>query len=86
MMQAGVPDFDLGTWFGIFAPAHTPENVVQKLHDEYAQALGSPDVRQRLAAMGSDAAPGTPASLAERVRSDLRKYAEIVRISGAKLN
>ncbi|MEK7945170.1 tripartite tricarboxylate transporter substrate binding protein [Pigmentiphaga sp. YJ18] len=86
MMQTGVPDFDLGTWFGIFAPAHTPENVVQKLHHEYAQALGSPDMRQRLAGMGSDAAPGTPASLAALVQSDLRKYAEIVRISGARLN
>ncbi|MDX3906545.1 MAG: tripartite tricarboxylate transporter substrate binding protein [Pigmentiphaga sp.] len=86
MMQAGVPSFDLGTWFGIFAPAHTPEPVVQKLHQEFADVLKSPDMRRRLADMGSDAEPGTPASLAALVEADLRKYAEIVRISGAKLN
>ncbi|OVZ61211.1 ABC transporter substrate-binding protein [Pigmentiphaga sp. NML080357] len=86
MMEAGVPAFDLGTWFGVFAPVHTPASVIQKLHHEFAQALTSPELRQRLAGMGSDAEPGTPESLAALVRDDLRKYAEIVKVSGAKLN
>ncbi|MBX6317320.1 tripartite tricarboxylate transporter substrate binding protein [Pigmentiphaga sp.] len=86
MAEAGVREFDLGTWFGIFAPARTPQDVIQKLHREFARALTSPEVRQRLASMGSDAAPGTPESLAALVQADLRKYAEIVKASGAKLN
>ncbi len=83
MAEAGVREFDLGTWFGIFAPARTPQDVIQKLHREFARALTSPEVRQRLASMGSDAAPGTPESLAALVQADLRKYAEILTSSPA---
>jgi tripartite-type tricarboxylate transporter receptor subunit TctC len=85
-MQAGVKDFDLGTWFGVFTTGRTPAAVVQRLSEATTAALRSPDLRQRLNAMGSDAEPTTPEAFAALVKADLAKYAEIVKVSGAKLN
>jgi tripartite-type tricarboxylate transporter receptor subunit TctC len=86
LMQAGVKNFDLGTWFGVFTTGRTPATVVQRLSEATTAALRSPDLRQRLEAMGSDAEPTTPEAFAALVRADLAKYAEIVKVSGARLN
>ncbi|MBB5215797.1 Bug family tripartite tricarboxylate transporter substrate binding protein [Parapusillimonas granuli] len=85
MQQAGVADFDLGTWFGVFTTGGTPEAVVQKLNAAYVKALQDPAVRKTLLSMGSDAKPTTSEEFAELVRKDLAKYKEIVAVSGAKL-
>lgn len=84
-MAETIPDFDLGTWFGVFAPAGTPPDVVQRLHKVYADALRSPKVRERLKAMGSTIEPNTPEEFAAMVKEELGKYREIVSISGAQL-
>ncbi|MGE4368716.1 MAG: Bug family tripartite tricarboxylate transporter substrate binding protein [Burkholderiaceae bacterium] len=85
MQQAGVANFDLGTWFGVFTTGGTPKAVVQKLNAAYAKALTDPEVRKTLLNMGSDAQPTSPEAFAELVRNDLQKYKEIVQVSGAKL-
>ena len=85
MQQEGVKNFDLGTWFGVFATGGTPAPVIQTLHAAYAKALKDPDVRKNLLTMGSDAEPSSPEALAELVKNDLAKYKEIVEVSGAKL-
>lgn len=85
MQEAGVDDFDLGTWFGVFATGGTPDDVVQTLHSAYAKALSDPDIRKVLLTMGSDSEPNTPAQFADMVKSELAKYKEIVEVSGAKL-
>ena len=84
--ESGVKGFDLGTWFGVFTTGGTPEAVVQKLNQAYAQALRDPEVRERLLAMGSDAQPTSPQAFAEMVVREKDKYREIVRLSGASLN
>jgi tripartite-type tricarboxylate transporter receptor subunit TctC len=86
MQQAGVKNFDLGTWFGIFTTGGTPQAVVDKLNKAYSEALMQPDVRQRLLLMGSDAKPMTSAQFADFVRTEKEKYKEIVKVSGASLN
>jgi len=85
MQQAGVADFDLGTWFGVFTTGGTPKDVVQKLNAAYVKALQDPAVRKTLLAMGSDAQPTSSEEFADIVRKDLAKYKEIVEVSGAKL-
>ncbi|MGB6102509.1 MAG: tripartite tricarboxylate transporter substrate binding protein [Pusillimonas sp.] len=85
MQQEGVNNFDIGTWFGVFATGGTPKAVVDTLHAAYAKALRDPDVRKNLLTMGSDTEPGTPEDLAALVKADLAKYKEIVEVSGAKL-
>lgn len=85
MQQAGIANFDLGTWFGVFTTGGTPQPVVDKLNAAYVKALQDPAVRKNLLTMGSDAKPTTSAEFAELVKHDLAKYKEIVEVSGAKL-
>jgi len=85
MQQAGVADFDLGTWFGVLTTGGTPKPIVDKLNASYVKALQDPDVRKRLLTMGSDSKPTTPEEFAALVKKDLEKYKEIVKVSGAKL-
>ena len=86
VQQAGVEGFDLGTWFGVFAPAGTPPEVLDQLYKAYGKAMEMPDVRQRLLTMGSEAQAMSPAEFAQFVKSELAKYKEVVSISGASLN
>lgn len=85
MQQSGVNNFDLGTWFGVFTTGGTPAHVVEKLNAAYVKALKDPEVRKTLLSMGSDTEPTTPEQFAELVNNDLKKYKEIVEVSGAKL-
>lgn len=85
MQQAGIQNFDLGTWFGVFTTGGTPKPIVDKLNAAYAKALRDPAVRKNLLTMGSDSEPTTPEAFAELVKNDLAKYKEIVEVSGAKL-
>lgn len=84
MQQAGVENFDLGTWFGVFTTGGTPDDIVQELNDAYVTALQDPDVRDALRLMGSDAEPTSSADFAAMVANDLKKYKELVEVSGAK--
>ncbi len=84
MEQAGVADFDLGTWFGVFATGGTPADVVATLNAAYVKALETPRLRDALRAMGSDAPPTSSAEFARLVAADLAKYKDIVAASGAR--
>ena len=85
MQEAGISNFDIGTWFGVFATGGTPKATIDILNAAYAKALNDADVRKNLLTMGSDTKPGTPEDLAALVKNDLAKYKEIVEVSGAKL-
>jgi tripartite-type tricarboxylate transporter receptor subunit TctC len=85
MAEAGVPDFDFPGELGLFAPAGTPTNVIAKISAALATAIEDPDVQQRFFAMGVEASFGTPEQLKEVVRVDLLKYANAIRVSGAKI-
>jgi tripartite-type tricarboxylate transporter receptor subunit TctC len=84
--QAGVKDFDLGTWFGIFTTGGTPADRVEKLYKAYSEALMQPDVRKTLLTMGSDIKPMPPKEFAAFVKNEEAKYKEIVKLSGASVN
>jgi tripartite-type tricarboxylate transporter receptor subunit TctC len=84
--EAGLPGFDISTWFGVFAPAGTPAPVVERLHAEFARALAAPDIRERLARMGADPAPLTPGEFAAFVKLEQAKYEKVVRASGARVD
>jgi tripartite-type tricarboxylate transporter receptor subunit TctC len=78
--------FDISTWFGVFAPAGTPAPIVNRLADEFHKALATSEMRERLARMGAEPAPTTPAEFARFVRAELAKYEKVVRFSGAKVD
>ena len=84
LAESGLPGFDLTTWWGVMAPAATPQPVVDRLAAETAKALSAPDVRERLAAMGSEPPTArSPAQFSAFVANELKVYAGLVKRSGA---
>lgn len=86
MADAGLSGFDVSTWFGVFAPAGTPAPIVARLNSAMTGALRSSELRERLARMGAEPAPGTPEQFAELLRRELAKYQQIVKFSGARVD
>jgi tripartite-type tricarboxylate transporter receptor subunit TctC len=89
MAQAGgaeLAGFDISTWFGVFAPAGTPQPIVARLNDEFRKALVTPEMRERLARMGAEPAQTSPEQFAAFVRAELARYEKVVKFSGAKVD
>ena len=83
MQDAGIEPFDIGTWFGVFTTAGTRAAIVEKLHSAYMVALAEPEVKERLKAMGSEAAALSVAQFSAFVATERAKYQELVKLSGA---
>jgi tripartite-type tricarboxylate transporter receptor subunit TctC len=86
MMESGATDFDLTNWYGVFAPAGTPKEVVDRLNVEMRRILASPEVSERLAKMGSSLVPGTADEFAQFIRAEGPRWAAVVKRSGAKVD
>jgi tripartite-type tricarboxylate transporter receptor subunit TctC len=82
----GLAGFDINTWFGVLAPARTPAPIVEKLNAEIRRALQSADVRERMAKLGAEPSPDTPEQFGALIQAELKKYAAVVRSSGAKVD
>jgi tripartite-type tricarboxylate transporter receptor subunit TctC len=81
---ASLPGFEMSAWQGIVVPAATPKEAVARLNAEVNRALQNPDLRQRLAAGGSEPLGGTAEHYAAYIRSELQRWSKVVRDSGAK--
>ncbi len=77
--QAGIADFEAGSWYGLLAPAATPKDIVAKLHGEVVRILALGDVKQRLAAEGAYAIGNTPEQFAGQIRGDIARWARVAR-------
>ncbi len=82
--ESGVKGLVVDTWWGLFAPARTPPEIVARLNAAFTAALQSPEVRQRYASLMAEPVSNTPEQFAALVRSELAKYEKIVKASGAK--
>jgi tripartite-type tricarboxylate transporter receptor subunit TctC len=82
----GLAGFDVSTWFGIFAPAKTSPDIVARLNREIAAALASADMNERLARLGAQPAPMPADQFAAFVASEYRKYGDVVKRSGARID
>ena len=80
--EGGFANFEERSWVGYFAPAQTPASVVKKLNGAVNEALGMPDVRARLDALGLEPQPVTPREFSDYVRSEVAKWAKIVKATG----
>jgi tripartite-type tricarboxylate transporter receptor subunit TctC len=80
--ESGVPGFDATAWFGLFAPAGTPREIIQKLNHEVRQAVQDPLVSARLLELGADPASSTPEAFDRFFRSEVAKWARVVQTAG----
>jgi tripartite-type tricarboxylate transporter receptor subunit TctC len=84
VQEAGVPGFAITQWYGMLAPAKTPPALVARLNKEIARVLHLPDVKDKLAADGADAVGSPPAAFGAHIKSEVVKYAKIVKQVGLK--
>jgi tripartite-type tricarboxylate transporter receptor subunit TctC len=82
--ESGVPGYEVMVWFGLVAPAGTPREIVQKLNAETLKILAMPDVRERFLAQGVEPVGGTPEQFGEHIRSQMSKWARVVKDAGVK--
>ena len=84
--EAGLPGFEATSWFALFAPANTPKPIVDKLQVEVTRILKLPDISKKLTEIGLDPQGGTPAQLAAYQKSEIVKWAKVVKDSGATID
>jgi len=84
--ESGVPGFEAGSWYGLLAPAATPKPIVDRLNREVVRIVQLPDVRERLAAEAFDIPIDTPEQFAAYIKTDVAKWAKVVKASGLKAN
>jgi len=86
MQEAGVPGFVVESWYGLMAPAGTPDAVIARLHKETLAVLATNEVREFFAKQGADVVTSSPAEFAAMVRTERARWADVIRTSGAKVD
>jgi tripartite-type tricarboxylate transporter receptor subunit TctC len=79
-----VRGYEVLTWYGVLAPAATPQAVLKRLHDAVIAGIGAKDVHARMSALGVDPATSTPAQFAALIREEMAKWAQVVRVAGIR--
>jgi tripartite-type tricarboxylate transporter receptor subunit TctC len=82
LAEAGLKDFEITSWFGLFVPANTPPAIVDRLHRETARVLKMPDIQERLAKEGATAGGNAPAAFRTFVRVEFEKFGKLVKSKG----
>lgn len=84
--ESGVPGFEYTAWVGIMAPAGIPREIVARLNTEITRILNLPEIKDRLLALGFEAAPSTPEQFATHIKAEIAKWEKVVKASGARLD
>jgi tripartite-type tricarboxylate transporter receptor subunit TctC len=84
--EAGVPGFDVSSWYAIFAPARTPPEIVRKVNADIVAAVADPMTRQRLEQLGVVVVGSTPAELAAHLKSEMDKWGPVIKDAGITIN
>ena len=84
--EAGLPGYDAGVWYGVLAPAGTPRDIVMRLNGDIIKALGQPDYRALLVNNGIEPIGSPPGELGQYIRSELVKWAKVVKEAGVRVD
>jgi tripartite-type tricarboxylate transporter receptor subunit TctC len=84
--EAGLPGFDVTSWYGIFGPAAVPKNLVTKINADITAILGMPDMKERLDKLGAEPSPLSPDEFAKFVREEVALWSKVVKESGATVD
>ena len=82
--EAGVPGYEVVSWFGILAPAGTPKDIVDRMHGHIVKAVAQPDLREKYVGLGSEPTTNTPQEFQALIRDSVAKFAQIARGAGIK--
>ena len=82
--EAGLPGFEVTTWYGILAPAGTPRPMIARLNGELVKVMQSPDMKERLAGIGTDPVTSTPEEFGAYIRAEIAKWGDVIRKAGLK--
>ena len=86
VVESGVPGFEITAWFGLLAPAKTPQAIIDRLNAEITKILKTPAMKAKLIAQGAEPAPGTPQQLGQFIKDKTAQWAPIVKASGAQID
>ena len=84
MAESGLPDFEAMAWFGVLAPAGTPQSIVSRLNSEIAGILRKPEIRNQLAGFGSEPGGGAPDEFAAFIKTEISKWRKVIMDAGIK--
>jgi tripartite-type tricarboxylate transporter receptor subunit TctC len=84
--EAGVPGYEATIWLGVMAPAGTPKEIIDKLNAEIGKVVSRPDVKQAWAKQGAVPMLMSPSEFDRYLRADIEKWAEVVKVAGARVN
>ena len=84
MGEAGVPGFDVQSWFGLVAPKGTPKDIIARVNAEAVKALASADIKERFMDLGAVPGPMSPEGFGDYIRAEIARWSEVVKASGAK--
>jgi tripartite-type tricarboxylate transporter receptor subunit TctC len=84
--EAGYPEVDITSWWGLLGPAGLPKDVLAKVHAETLKAMTTPDMKKRLAEQGAEVVTDTPEQFAAFIKSEIAKWGRIVKASGARID
>jgi tripartite-type tricarboxylate transporter receptor subunit TctC len=82
--EAGLPDFEVTTWYGILAPAGTPRPIINRLNGELQKIMHAPELKEKLAATGTDPLTSTPDEFAAYIKKEIAKWGDVIRKAGVK--
>jgi len=83
--EAGLPDFDVGVWFGVLAPAGTPRPIIDKMSGEINKLLSAPETKERLVSLGMDPYICTPEQMLARMKADSKRFGEVIKAANITL-
>ena len=82
--EAGLPGYEATAWFGVLAPAATPPQIIARLNAAIVKIAHAREMQERLTAEGADAVGNTPEQFAQIIKSDIAKWAKVIKASGAR--
>jgi tripartite-type tricarboxylate transporter receptor subunit TctC len=83
---AGLKGFEASSWFGLMAPAGTPVDIINRVQQEVAKSLNTPTIKEKMLAQGAIPSGNTPAQFLAFIESEHKKWAQVVKTSGAKVD
>jgi tripartite-type tricarboxylate transporter receptor subunit TctC len=85
--ESGLKGYQVGSWYGMFAPADTPPEIVRKIHATVQNALKSPDMKEKMAKLGTDeSVTESPEAFRAMLLADIAKYAKVIKAANLKVD